>query len=90
MSRLMIKILEPEFEKAEAMVMDVMMAVQGLPIVADVEKIGDLGKIKKKFNVTEIPGLVVNNKVLVTGRAPQREEIKKWLREEFNRGQAAG
>lgn len=87
MTRLMIKILEPEVEKSEAMVMDAMMAVQGLPIVAEVEKIRDLEKIKKMYNVTEMPGVVINGKVVVAGRTPQREEIKKWLHEEFKRGQ---
>jgi hypothetical protein len=83
----MIKILEPEIEKSEEMVMDAMMAVQGLPIVAEVEKIRDLEKIKKLYNVTETPGIVVNGKVMVAGRAPQREEIRKWLHEEFKQGQ---
>jgi predicted DsbA family dithiol-disulfide isomerase len=86
MTRLLIKILEPEVEKSEAMVMDAIMAVQGLPIVAEVEKIRDLDKIKKKYDVTEVPGVVINGKVMITGRAPQREEIKKWLHEEFKLG----
>lgn len=83
MGRVAIHVLEPEKQKCEALVMEAINAVVGLPIIIDVEKVWDKDKIEKKFNVLETPGLLVNGKVKVTGRFPQREEIKKWVEEEL-------
>ncbi len=81
MGRISIHVLEPEREKCEALAMEAINAVVGLPIIIDILKVWD-EKFIKKFNVSETPGLVINGKVKVTGRVPKREEIKKWAQEE--------
>ncbi|MGI6328810.1 MAG: thioredoxin family protein [Dethiobacteria bacterium] len=83
MSRINVKVLEPEKEKCEALLMEAIHALTGIPICSEVEKIHDKDKIKK-FNVEKTPGLVINNKVKVFGRFPEKEEIKKWILEEYN------
>ena len=83
MSRISIKVLETEFQKAEALTMEAINATLGLPTVIEVERIRDMDKIRK-YNIPETPGLVINNKVKVYGRVPEFEEIKKWVREEYN------
>jgi small redox-active disulfide protein 2 len=40
-----------------------------------VEKIDDI----MKYGILMTPGLIVNGKLLSSGRVPGREEIKKWL-----------
>ncbi|NWJ46970.1 MAG: TM0996/MTH895 family glutaredoxin-like protein [Chloroflexi bacterium] len=49
---------------------------QGL--VAEVEKVTDYAEIMK-WNVMSTPGLVVNDKVVSTGRIPKESEVKAWL-----------
>ena len=50
---------------------------QGLE--AEVEKVTDYTEIMK-WNVMSTPGLVVNDKVVSTGRIPKESEIKDWLK----------
>lgn len=82
MTRINVKVLEPEAEKCEELIKEAINALVGIPICSEVEKIQDTKKIKK-FNVTETPGLMINNKVKVVGRIPSKEEIKEWIREEY-------
>jgi hypothetical protein len=83
MSRINVKILEPENEKYEALLKEVIKSLAGVTICSVIEKIQDKDKIIK-FNVEKTPGLVINNKVKAFGRFPQKEEIKKWILEEYN------
>ncbi|MEI6046108.1 MAG: thioredoxin family protein [Chloroflexota bacterium] len=62
-------------KKLEASVRKVV-ANQGLE--AEVEKVTDYAEIMK-WNVLSTPGLVVNDKVVSTGRIPSESEIKNWL-----------
>ncbi|OGS19967.1 MAG: hypothetical protein A2252_01595 [Elusimicrobia bacterium RIFOXYA2_FULL_39_19] len=43
--------------------------------LSKVEKINDI----MKYNVMMTPALVINGKVVATGRIPSKEEIKKWM-----------
>ena len=83
MSRINVKVLEPDNKKCEALLMEAIRALTRVPICSEVEKIQDMDKIMK-FNVEKTPGLVINNKVKAFGRFPSKEEIKKWILEEYN------
>ncbi|MBU0951586.1 MAG: TM0996/MTH895 family glutaredoxin-like protein [Elusimicrobia bacterium] len=43
--------------------------------ISKVEKINDI----MNYGVMMTPALVVDGKVVVTGRLPSKEEIKKWI-----------
>ncbi|HZJ80457.1 MAG TPA: thioredoxin family protein [Dysgonamonadaceae bacterium] len=53
-------------------------AVAALGIDANIEKEEDIMKIME-YGVMRTPALVVDGKVLVSGKAPNAEEIKKLL-----------
>jgi len=54
-------------------------AISELKIKADVIKVTDMGKIVD-YGVISTPALVINGKVKTSGRIPDVEEIKKWLK----------
>ena len=76
-----IKILGPGCKNCEAVEKEVMNALAELSLEAEVEKVEDTDQIME-HDVLMTPGLVINEKVKVSGRVPKREEIKKWLNEE--------
>ena len=53
-------------------------AVKDLEIEATIEKVEDMEKIMK-YGVMRTPALVINEKVIVQGRIPKKDEIKKLL-----------
>ena len=53
-------------------------ALAELGIAADVEKISDIRKIMD-FNILSTPGLVIDGKVVCSGKIPRLEEIKAWI-----------
>ena len=55
-------------------------ALVELGIDADVEKISDIHRIMD-FNILSTPGLVIDGKVVCSGRIPRLEEIKAWIQE---------
>ena len=55
-------------------------ALAELGIAADVEKVSDIKRIME-FNILSTPGLVVDGKVVCSGRIPRLEEIKAWIQE---------
>jgi small redox-active disulfide protein 2 len=55
-------------------------AVAALNIEAQISKVEDIVKIME-YGIMRTPGLVVDNKVLVSGRVPSVEEIKQLLSE---------
>jgi small redox-active disulfide protein 2 len=61
--------------RLEAAVQQVI-AQQGLP--AEIEHVTDYGEILK-WQILATPGLVVNGKVVSTGRIPSQGEIARWL-----------
>jgi small redox-active disulfide protein 2 len=54
-------------------------ALEGLKIKADVEKVTDIAKIME-YGVMSTPALVINEKVVSSGRVLTSEEIKKFLK----------
>jgi small redox-active disulfide protein 2 len=55
-------------------------AVEELLMVAEVVKVSDINRIVD-YGVMMTPGLVVDGKVVLTGRLPGLEELKKLLQE---------
>ena len=53
-------------------------AVKDLGIEANIEKVEDMAKIME-YGVMRTPALVINEKVIVQGRIPKKDEIKKLL-----------
>jgi len=51
-----------------------------LGIAADVEKVSDIKRIMD-FNIFATPGLVVDGKVVSSGKIPRLEEIKAWIQQ---------
>jgi small redox-active disulfide protein 2 len=55
-------------------------ALAELGVAADVEKVTDIKKIME-YKVLGTPGLVIDGKVVSTGKIPRPEEIKAWIQE---------
>ena len=53
-------------------------AVAGLGAEAQIEKVTDIADIMS-YNVISTPGLVINEKVVSSGRVPSAAEITTWL-----------
>lgn len=47
----------------------------------EVTEVNDSGEIGRYANVLVLPTLVINEKVVCSGRFPLKEEVKAWLRE---------
>jgi small redox-active disulfide protein 2 len=68
----------PRCHEVEKRTIDVLAA---LDIAADVQLIKDMKKIME-YKIMATPGLVINGKVVCSGRIPSKDEIKKWVEEE--------
>lgn len=78
-----IKVLGPGCARCKAMEQNVINALAEMSVGADVEKVTDINSIAD-YGVMMTPGLVINGKVKVFGRVPDKEEIKKWIQEEMS------
>ncbi|MFZ3079004.1 MAG: thioredoxin family protein [Bellilinea sp.] len=54
-------------------------AVETLSLEAEVEKVTDFDEIMK-WPILSTPGLVINDKVVSSGRIPTEAEVTDWLR----------
>ena len=52
--------------------------VENMSMEAEVIKVTDYGEIMK-YPILSTPGLVINEKVVCSGRIPSKEEISSWL-----------
>lgn len=53
-------------------------AVSNLGILAEIEKITDIQEIMA-FDILSTPGLVINGKVVSSGRIPSQDEIQSFI-----------
>lgn len=77
-----IKVLGTGCRNCVKLEQEVINALAELDVAADVQKITEMNKIME-HDILMTPGLVINDKVKVSGRVPKKEEIKGWIREEL-------
>ena len=70
-----IKILGSGCPKCQALEKVTREAVEELAMDAEISKVGDITDILK-YNILRTPGLVVDEKVIFSGRVPSVNEIK--------------
>lgn len=75
-----IRILGPGCPRCREVEKRTMNALAEMDVAADVEKISDIKKIME-YKIMGTPGLVIDGKVVCSGRIPRPEEIKTWIRE---------
>ncbi|MGB2727313.1 MAG: thioredoxin family protein [Halobacteriota archaeon] len=75
-----IKVLGTGCAKCGKVYENVKKAIEELGVDSDVEKVEDIDKIIS-FGVMMTPAVVINGVVKASGRIPDTEEIKKWVRE---------
>ena len=73
-----IKILGTGCPKCKALEKVTRQAVEELSLQAEISKVEDIIDIMK-YNLMRTPGLVMNEKVIMSGRVPTVNEVKKLL-----------
>jgi len=73
-----IKVLGTGCPKCKTLERKIREAVSQLNIDADISKVEDIMKIME-YGILHTPGLVINEKVVMSGRLPSSEEIKKLI-----------
>lgn len=77
-----IKILGPGCPRCHEVEKRTKEVIEELKIEANVEKITDLKKIME-YKIMSTPGLVINGKVVFSGKIPAKSQIKEWIEEEM-------
>jgi small redox-active disulfide protein 2 len=77
---LVIKILGAGCTICDGLENTVMEILTAMGLAADLEHIRDAGQISE-YRVKGTPALVINGRVVCTGRNPSNHEIRKWLEE---------
>ena len=75
-----VKILGPGCKNCQNLETRTRQALEHLGLQADVEKVTDFAAIAS-YGVMKTPGLVVDERVLVSGRVPSADEITELLAE---------
>ena len=75
---ILIKVLSPERSNCEKVTDLVNQAVAFLNVEAKVDKVTDPLEIRR-YKIPGTPGLVVNGKVVCSGRVPTLGEITTWM-----------
>ncbi len=73
-----IKVLGTGCSNCKNLEKTVINALAELGIAADVEKVEDIQKILS-YGVMRTPCLVINNKVILSGRVPSVKEVKEMI-----------
>ncbi len=73
-----IKVLGTGCPKCKALERKTREAVAELDIDAEISKVEDIMKIME-YGILHTPGLVINEKVVMSGRLPTTDEIKKLI-----------
>jgi len=74
-----IKVLGPGCPNCGEVEKRVINALAELNVAAAVEKVTDIKKMMS-FGIQATPGLVIDGKIVCSGRIPRIEEIKTWIR----------
>ena len=77
---LVIRILGPGCPNCQRLENEVRVVVQKLNLAADIEHIRDLKEISK-YGIIATPGLVINKRLVSTGKVPTRNQLKEWILE---------
>ncbi len=75
---LTIKVLGPGCSNCKALEAVTRKAVASLGIEAEVIKVEDYAQIMQ-YPILSTPALVINEKVVVSGRVPGMEQVMSWL-----------
>ena len=75
-----IKILGTGCEKCRKLYQTTQEAVASMGVNAAFSKLEDIPQIME-YGVMRTPALVINNKVMVYGRVPSKDEIKNYIKE---------
>jgi small redox-active disulfide protein 2 len=73
-----IKVLGPGCSRCKALEKAVLNACAELDLEADISKEEDIMKIMQ-YGIMHTPGLIVNDKVVLSGRVPSVNELKEIL-----------
>ncbi|MBN2272992.1 MAG: TM0996/MTH895 family glutaredoxin-like protein [Bacteroidales bacterium] len=73
-----IKVLGTGCPKCKALEKTVIDSLAELDIAADVSKVDDIVKIME-YGVMRTPALVINGKIILSGRVPSASEVKEVL-----------
>ena len=79
-----IKVLGTGCAKCKSLEQSTRNALQELDISADLEKVEDIVKIMS-YGVMQTPALVINEKIVISGRVPSVNEIKEILTKSENK-----
>lgn len=77
-----IKILGPGCPKCQALKEATKKAVSELGIEAEIEEVKEINKIME-YPIMFTPALVVDEKVVLSGKVPTVEEVRKYLEDEL-------
>ncbi len=75
---MLIKVLGPGCMNCKTLEKRTQEAVASLGVPAEVEKVGDIMQIAT-YGILRTPGLVIDEKVVSSGRVPAVEEIKQMI-----------
>lgn len=73
-----IKILGPGCPRCKEVEKRTKEVLEDLKLDANVEKVSDLKKIME-YKIMATPGLVINGKVVCSGKIPAKSQIKEWI-----------
>jgi small redox-active disulfide protein 2 len=75
---MIIKVLGTGCAKCQALEKTTKEAIKDLGISAEIEHVTDIKKIME-FPILTTPGLVINDKLVVSGRVPSKAEIATFI-----------
>jgi len=80
---MIIKILGPGCARCQQLEKTVKDVVKELSIDAEIEEIKDINRIMK-YPILTTPGLVINDKLVVSGRVPNKDEVTTFIKAAIN------
>jgi len=78
-NRMDIKILGPGCAKCQSLEKTVKEVVAALKLDIKIEEIKDMKRIMQ-YSILMTPGLVINGKVVMSGKVPSRAEVERYIK----------